>query len=179
MGDENESFFDNIILEGIRSKNIKKYQEIPICRIENTPNTPLIESTPYLPSTKSVNTSKAIADALTISANNTRLTLSLRRPLSYRNQSYMLTVSVMKDLILENCMDEKYDQAALKHLKKELLNDVKQQFFSEKDKVNLELVKTLKEQIDILKSETYFLREEMKEKNNILKMFFHSPKPSP
>ena len=85
----------------------------------------------------------------------------------------------MKDLILENCMDEKYDQAALNHLKKELLNDVKQQFFSEKDKVNLELVKTLKEQTDILKSETYFLREEVKEKNNILKMFFHSPKPSP
>ena len=85
----------------------------------------------------------------------------------------------MKDLILENCMDEKYDQAVLNHLKKELLNDVKQQFFSEKDKVNLELVKRLKEQTDILKSETYFLREEVKEKNNILKMFFHSPKPSP
>ena len=31
MGDENESFYDNIILEGIRSD-----QEIPICRIENT-----------------------------------------------------------------------------------------------------------------------------------------------
>ena len=76
MGDENESFYDNIILEDIRSKNIKKYQEIPICGIENTSNTPLIESTPYLPSTKSVNTSKAIADALTISASNTRLTLS-------------------------------------------------------------------------------------------------------
>ena len=43
----------------------------------------------------------------------------------------------------------------------------------------MELVKSLKEQIDILKSEIYFLREEMKEKNNILKMFFHSPKPSP
>ena len=85
----------------------------------------------------------------------------------------------MKDLILENCMDEKYDQAALNHLKKELLNDVKQQFFNEGDKVNLELVKKVKEQIDILKSETYFLREEIKEKNNIFKMFFHSPKPSP
>ena len=58
MGEENESFFD-IILEGIRSD-----QEIPICRIENTPNIPLIESTPYLPSTNSLNTSKAIADAL-------------------------------------------------------------------------------------------------------------------
>ena len=107
MGDKNESFYDNIILEGIRND-----REIPVCRIENTSNTPLIGSNPYLPSTNSVNTSKAIADALPISANNTRLKL-------------------------ENYMDEKYDQAALKHLKKEILNDVKQQFFNEEDKVNL------------------------------------------
>ena len=39
-------------------------------------------------------------------------------------------------------MDQKYDQAALNHLKKEILNDVKQQFFNEKDNVNLELVKS-------------------------------------
>ena len=65
-------------------------------------------------------------------------------------------------------MNEKYDQEAFKHLKKEILNNVKQQ-----------LVKTLKEQLDIFKSKTNFLREEVKEKNNILKMFFHSSKPSP
>ena len=76
-------------------------------------------------------------------------------------------------------MDEKNDQAILNHLKKEVLNDVKQQFFNEKDKVNLELVKSLKEQIDILKNEIYFLHEEMKEKNNILKMLFQSPTTSP
>ena len=57
-----------------------------------------------------MNTSKAIADALPISANNTRLKL-------------------------ENHMDKKYDQTAFKHLKNEILNDVKQQFFNEKDKV--------------------------------------------
>ena len=94
MGDENESFYDNIILEGIRSD-----QEIPICRIKNTPNTPLPESTPYLPSTNSLNTSKAIADALPISANNTRL----RQRKLY---------------------DEKYDQVALNNLKEEILNNV-------------------------------------------------------
>ena len=66
-----------------------------------------------------VNTSKAIADALLISANNTRLRL-------------------------ENYLDKKYDQTALDHLKKKILNDVKQQFFNEKDKVNLELVNSLK-----------------------------------
>ena len=104
MGDENESFYDNIILEGIRSD-----QEIPICRIKNTPNTPLPESTPYLPSTNSLNTSKAIADALPISANNTRLRL-------------------------ENYMDEKYDQAALNHLKKEILNYVNNSFLMKRIK---------------------------------------------
>ena len=66
-----------------------------------------------------MNTSKAIADALLISANNARLRL-------------------------ENYLDKKYDQTALDHLKKKILNDVKQQFFNEKDKVNLELVNSLK-----------------------------------
>ena len=45
MGEENESFYDNLILEGIRNN-----EEIPICRIENTPETPLTGSTSYLPS---------------------------------------------------------------------------------------------------------------------------------
>ena len=135
MEDENKSFYDNIILGGIRSD-----EEIPIYRIENTPNTTLTESTSDLPSTNSVNTSKAITDVLPVSAKNTRLRL-------------------------ENYMHEKYDQVALNHLKKEILNDVKQQFFNEKDKVNLELVKSLKEQIDILKSEIYFFtRRDEREK---------------
>ena len=43
-------------------------------------------------------------------------------------------------------MDEKYDQAALNLFMKEILNYVKQ-FFNEMDKVNLALVKSLKEQI--------------------------------
>ena len=76
-------------------------------------------------------------------------------------------------------MDEKYDRAALNHLKKEILNDVKQQFFNEKDKVNLVLIKDLKEQVEVLKRVIYFLREEKKEKNNILKMLFYSRKPFP
>ena len=64
-------------------------------------------------------------------------------------------------------------------MKNEILYDVKQEFLNEKYKVYFELVKSLKEQIDILKSEKYFLHEGMKEKNNISKMFFHSPKLSP
>ena len=53
MGEDNESFYDNLILESIRNN-----QEIPICRIENTPETPLTGSTPYLPSENFVNTSE-------------------------------------------------------------------------------------------------------------------------
>ena len=94
-----------------------KMNRLTICTIEGI----RIESTPYLPSTNSLNTFKAIADALPISANNTRLRL-------------------------ENYMDEKYDQAALNLFMKEILNYVKQ-FFNEMDKVNLALVKSLKEQI--------------------------------
>ena len=62
--------FDNIILEGLRSD-----QKIQIFGIENVLDTLLIESTPYSLSTNSSNTSKAIADELPISANNTRLRL--------------------------------------------------------------------------------------------------------
>ena len=72
--------------------------------MENTPNTALIESIQHLASTNSVNTTKVIADALPISANNTRLRL-------------------------ENYVDEKYDQAALNYLKKEILIDVKKTTF--------------------------------------------------
>ena len=45
MREENESFYDNLIFESIRNN-----EEIPICPIENTPETPLTGSTPYLPS---------------------------------------------------------------------------------------------------------------------------------
>ena len=40
-------------------------------------------------------------------------------------------------------------------MKKVILNDVKQQVFIERYKVNLELLKSLKEQIDILKRYSY------------------------
>ena len=52
MGEENESFYDNLILESIRNN-----QEISICQIEKTSETPLTGSTPYLPSDNIANTS--------------------------------------------------------------------------------------------------------------------------
>ena len=59
MGGENELFNDNLILESIRNN-----QEIPIYRIENTPEMLLTGSTPYLPSVNIVNTSDNMEDLL-------------------------------------------------------------------------------------------------------------------
>ena len=39
MGEENKSFYDNLILESTMNDN----QEIPICRIENIHETPFLE----------------------------------------------------------------------------------------------------------------------------------------
>ena len=77
---------------------------------------------------------------------------------------------------LENYIDEKYDQVAIKYLKEKILNEVKQQFSpsNQGDKINAELVKSLREQIQNLQSEISFLREEIKEKNTLLKMIIHS-----
>ena len=52
MIDENESFYDNLILESIRN-NKKTF----ICGIQNAPETSLTGSTPPLPSVNIVNTS--------------------------------------------------------------------------------------------------------------------------
>ena len=77
---------------------------------------------------------------------------------------------------LESYIDEKYDQVAIKYLKEKILNEVKQQFSASNrgDKTNAELVESLREQIENLQSEIFFLLEEMKEKNSLLKMIIHS-----
>ena len=60
-------------------------------------------------------------------------------------------------------------------MKEKILNEIKQQFSprNQGDRINAELVKTLREQIENLQSEICFLREEMKEKNTLLKMMIH------
>ena len=146
MGEENESFYDNLILENIRNN-----QEIPICRNENTPETQLTGKTPYLPSEKIVNTSENMENVRSVSVENSRTKL-------------------------ENYIDEKYDQVAIKYLKEKILNGVKQQFSpsNQGGKINAELVKSLREQKGNLQGEISFLREEMKEKNILLKKIIHS-----
>ena len=109
MGEENESFHDNLILESIRNN-----EEIPICRIENTPETPLIGSTSYLPSENIVNTSENMENVRSVSVENSRTKL-------------------------ENYIDEKHDQVAIKYLKEKILNEIKRQFSlsNQGDKMNV------------------------------------------
>ena len=88
---------------------------------------------PYLPSENIVNTSENMENVLLVSVDNSRAEL-------------------------KNYVDEKYDQVAIKYLKEKILNDVKQQFFpcNQGDKINAELAKSLREQIENLQSELCF-----------------------
>ena len=72
---------------------------------------------------------------------------------------------------LENYIDENYDEAAKIQLKQAILRKVKQQIPNEtKEKGHLdELLRSLHNQISSLKSEIGFLREEVKEKNNVIR----------
>ena len=146
MGEENESFYNNLILESIRNN-----EETPICRIENTAETPVNWKHP-LPS-ENINTSESMENVRPLSVDV--------RPLSVENSHTKL----------ENYIDEKYDQVAIKYLKEKILNEVKQKFSPsyQEDKINAELVKSLREQAENLQSEISFLREEIKEKNTIEK----------
>ena len=78
------------------------------------------------------------------------------RPLSVKNSRTKL----------ENYIDEKYDQVAIKYLKEKILNEVEQQFTlsNQGDNRNAELVKTLRDKIENLQSAISFLCEETKEK---------------
>ena len=69
----------------------------------------------------------------------------------------------------KNYIDEKYDQVAVKYLKGKILNEVKKQFSPSNQED-----KSWREQIANLQSEISFLREEMKEKNSLLKIIIHS-----
>ena len=70
---------------------------------------------------------------------------------------------------------------AIEYLKEKILNDVKQQFSpsNQEDKINAELVESVRKQMEGLQSEISFLRKEMKGKNTLLKIIIHlkgSPK---
>ena len=64
---------------------------------------------------------------------------------------------------LESFIDQKCNELALGSLKRDA--EIKQQISEELEAhYNTSLVKSLKDQIDILQSEVYFLREDLREK---------------
>ena len=70
---------------------------------------------------------------------------------------------------MESFIDQKCNELALGSLKRDA--EIKQQISEELEAhCNTSLVKSLKDQIDILQSEVYFLREELREKNNLFKI---------
>ena len=74
---------------------------------------------------------------------------------------------------LESFIDQKCNELALGSLKRDA--EIKQQISEESEAhYNTSFVKSLKDQIDILQSEVYFLREELREKNNLFKILMKS-----
>ena len=74
---------------------------------------------------------------------------------------------------MESFIDQKCNELALGSLKRDA--EIKQQISQELEAhYNTSLVKSLKDQIDILQSEVYFLREELREKNNLFKILMKS-----
>ena len=79
---------------------------------------------------------------------------------------------------LENYVDQKFDEAAMKHLKENIMSDIKYQFSDvakAKDCSQL-LIDSLKDQINSLQNEIRFLREELKVKNHLLEITITSKK---
>ena len=81
---------------------------------------------------------------------------------------------------IENYIDQKFDQAALKHLKFQILTEIKNDL--DKNNTNIkkieiqsprnsgyDLIRELRSHIQTLQSEVHFLREELKEKSALLR----------
>ena len=76
---------------------------------------------------------------------------------------------------IENYIDEKYNEAAMSHLKQQILKDVE---IAIKNSINnntkTDIGSCLQSHTDTLLSETNFLREEIKEKNQLIKAVFRN-----
>ena len=79
---------------------------------------------------------------------------------------------------LENYVDQKFDEAAMKHLKENIMSDIKYQFsdVAKAKDCNQLLIDSLKDQINSLQNEIRFLREELKVKNHLLEITITSKK---
>ena len=70
---------------------------------------------------------------------------------------------------IENYINNKYDEIALSHLKQSILSEVHATINGKTISIpKTDKVTYLQSHIDTLMSELYFLREELKEKNNLI-----------
>ena len=81
---------------------------------------------------------------------------------------------------IENYIDQKFDQAALKHLKFQILTEIKNDLNKNNTSIkkngiqspqnsDYDLIRELRSHIQTLQSEVHFLREELKEKSVLLR----------
>ena len=94
---------------------------------------------------------------------------SLETPMSTNDLPLLTAKAKRKTSInsIENYFNNKYDKIALSHLKQSKLKIISEKIISI-PKTNE--VTYLQNHIDNLMSELYFLREELKEKNNLIKI---------
>ena len=73
---------------------------------------------------------------------------------------------------MEKYISEKYDEAALIHLKEQVVAELKKELSINNYKLSdsLQVINFLNNQIDCLQSEIYFFREEIKEKKQFIKI---------
>ena len=74
---------------------------------------------------------------------------------------------------MEEYISQQYDQAALTHLKNQIINEISIENCENKSKSNAactyDVISTPRSQIESLESEIYFLRGEIKQKNTLIK----------
>ena len=77
---------------------------------------------------------------------------------------------------MEKYISEKYDEATLIHLKEQILAELRKELSINNYKLSdsSQIINFLNNQIDYIQSEIYFLREEIKEKNKLLKLIVKS-----
>ena len=77
---------------------------------------------------------------------------------------------------MEKYISEKYDEAALIHLKEQIAAELRKELSINSCKLSnsSQVINVLNNQIDFLQSEIYFLREKRKEKHNLLKLVMKS-----
>ena len=151
MEDNSDSYFVNALLDN--------YEEpLDISLISNNQFIPLIINNFNTPT----NQNNVKRHLLPESTSNL--------PANLNNKTPIKSKSIQE---LEGFIDQKCNELAQGSLRRDA--EMKQQISQELEAhYNTSLVKSLKEQLDILQSKTYFSREELRGKNNLFKILIKS-----